>query len=64
MKAEITVGPPYVGIVCGDGDGDEGEQWQVAARYFGKKLAHLRLPIDSNVAVEPPSFGDPSAKPG
>ena len=63
MNQPVTHDTPVIGIVCGEDD--EGDDWRVAARYFGARLAHLRFPIVPNVAVEPlpTSSGDPSARP-
>jgi len=62
MNQPVTHDTPVIGIVCGEDD--EGDDWRVAARYFGARLAHLRFPIVPNVAVEPPTgSGGPSARP-
>ena len=66
MTQPATHSQPVVGFVCIDDD--EGDGWQVAARYFGARLAHLRFPTVANVAVEPPPVGSggpaPSRPPG
>jgi hypothetical protein len=66
VSQPVTYRPPIVGIVCIDDD-DEGDDWQVAARYFGARLSHLRFPTVANVAVESPSDSGgpaPSRPPG